>query len=230
MKLYGYFRSSASYRARIGLALKGLAYEYVTVSLLQDGGQQHGDEHKKRNLMEQVPVLEVEHEPGLFVLLSQSVAILEYLEERYPDPPLLPTCLYLRARTRKCVEIVNSGIQPLQNLGVIKELKRLGVDEQAFARRAIEKGLRALEFEAEESQTRFMIGDAPTLADVALVPQLFAARRFGVDVDAFPNLARIDRSANELDAFIAAHPDRQPDAPKPAAPDAAPPSPPTPTK
>jgi len=151
------------------------------------------------------------------VQLSQSVAILEYLDERFPDPPLLPTCSFLKARVRRCVEIVNSGIQPLHNLGILRELKAAGVDEQAWARRAIERGFTALEAEAIESQSRYLIGDEPTLADVFLVPQMFAARRFAVDLPAFPNLSRIEKALNELPAFIAAHPERQPDADLPKA-------------
>ncbi len=212
MKLYGYWRSSSSYRVRIALGLKKLDYEYVAVNLVKNGGEQHEDAFKAKNAMEQIPLLELEHEPGLVVTLAQSIAILEYLDERFPEPPLMPSCKYLRARVRRCVEIVNSGVQPLQNLALLKELKRLGADEQAFAKRANERGLAALEIEATESLTRYLVGDAPTLADVCLVPQLYSARRFGVDLAAFPHLVRIESSLAELPAFAAAHPDKQPDA------------------
>ena len=104
-KLYGYWRSSCSYRVRIALGLKGIAYESIPVHLLKDGGQQRADAFRARNPMEQVPLLEIEHEPGLVVELTQSVAILEYVEERFPEPALLPTCSYLRARVRKCVDV-----------------------------------------------------------------------------------------------------------------------------
>jgi maleylpyruvate isomerase len=182
VKLYGYWRSSASYRVRIGLALKGLSYEQVAVHLVKEGGAQHSAEHKALNPMEQVPVLEIEHEPGLTVRLTQSVAILEYLNERFPDPPLLPSCAYLRARVRKCVEIVNSGIQPLQNLTLMNELKRLGGDPIAYAKLANERGLAALEAEASDAGGPFTIGDALSLADVFLVPQIYSAKRFKVDL------------------------------------------------
>lgn len=211
-KLYGYWRSSCSYRVRIALGLKGIAYETVPVHLLKDGGQQRADAYRARNPMAQVPLLEIEHEPGLVVELTQSVAILEYLEERFPQPALLPSCAYLRARVRKCVEIVNSGVQPLQNLSLLGELKRLGGDAAAFAKAANERGLAALEAEAESAGGAFMIGDELTLADVMLVPQVYSARRFGVDLAAYPTLASIDARLAELPAFAAAHPDRQPDA------------------
>jgi maleylpyruvate isomerase len=211
MKLYGYFRSSASYRVRIGLALKGLAYDYVAVNLIKDGGEQHGDDHRARNLMEQVPVLELE-DGGRAVLLTQSVAILEYLDERFPEPPLMPKDPLARAAVRRCVEIVNSGIQPLQNLLVMREIKRAGGDDKGFARAANERGLAALEHEARTHGGDFMVGGALTLADVFLAPQMFSARRLGVDVAAYPTLVRVDEALAKHPAFAAAHPDRQPDA------------------
>ncbi len=211
MKLYSYYRSSASYRVRIGLALKGLAYEYVAVNLVKDGGEQHGDAHRARNLMEQVPVLEIE-EGGTTSLLTQSVSILEYLDERYPSPPLLPKVALARAAVRRAVEIINSGIQPLQNLRIMQEVKKLGGDEKAFARGANEAGLAALEAELERSSGRYAVGDDVTLADVFIVPQMFSARRLGVDVARYERLVAIDAALGALPAFAAAHPDRQPDA------------------
>ncbi|MFO0611378.1 MAG: maleylacetoacetate isomerase [Polyangiaceae bacterium] len=211
MKLYSYFRSSASYRVRIGLGLKGLSYEYVPVNLVRDGGEQFGEAHRARNRMEQVPVLVVE-DGGATVELTQSVAILEYLDERYPEPRLLPADRLQRAFVRRAVEIVNSGIQPLQNLSVLRELARLGADEKAFARAANERGLAALEIEAKARAGRFFLGDTPTMADVFLVPQMFGARRFGVDLTPFPTLVRIDEALAKIPAVAAAHPDKQPDA------------------
>lgn len=212
MKLYGYFRSSCSYRVRIALAYKKLDYEYVAVHLLKDGGEQHKEEYRARNPMAQVPTLELEHEPGVTVELTQSVAILEYLEERFPEPRLLPSCAFLRARVRKCVEIVNSGIQPMQNLATMAEIKRLGGDAQAFAKAANERGLAALEVEAKEAAGRALIGDDVSFADVCLVPQLYSARRFNVDVEKYPRLLEVERALSDIPAFAAAHPDRQPDA------------------
>jgi maleylpyruvate isomerase len=211
MKLYSYFRSSASYRVRIGLGLKGLSYEYVPVNLVRDGGEQFGEAHRARNRMEQVPVLVVE-ENGVTTELTQSVAILEYLDERYPEPRLLPADRLQRAFVRRAVEIVNSGIQPLQNLSVLRELGRVGADDKAFARAANERGLAALEIEAKIRAGRFFLGDTPTLADVFLVPQMFGARRFGVDLAPFPTLVRIDETLAKIPAVAAAHPDKQPDA------------------
>jgi len=212
MKLYSYFRSSCSYRVRIALALKGLAYAYVPVHLLKDGGEQHGDSYRALNAMAQVPTLEIEHRPGAAVRLTQSVAICEYLEERFPEPALLPADSLARASVRKCVEIINSGIQPLQNLATMAEVKRLGGDAAAFSRAANERGLAALEVEAEASLGPYLAGASITLADVFLVPQIFAARRFDVDMSRFPRLSEIDAKLAEHPAFVAAHPSRQVDA------------------
>ena len=211
MKLYSYFRSSASYRVRIGLGLKKVAFDYVPVNLVKDGGEQRAESHKRRNAMEQVPVLEWE-EGGATVRLSQSVAILEYLDERYPDPPFFPESAIERAVVRRSVEIINSGIQPLQNIRLLGDIKRLGGDDRAFARAANECGLASLEIEAANFGRGFMVGDRLTLADVFLVPQMFAARRFGVELGPYPNLVRIDARLTPIPEFAAAHPDRQPDA------------------
>lgn len=212
MKLYGYWRSSCSYRTRIALHLKGIPFEYVPVHLVKDGGEQFRDDYREKNPMAQVPTLEVE-EGGVVHRLGQSVAIIEWLEERYPEQPLLPADSFLRARTRQLAETINAGIQPFQNLSVLKLVKsELGGDEQAFARRFIEKGLAAYQTLVEPVQGRFSVGDAPTVADVFLVPQLYAARRFSVDLGPFPSLVRIEEQCASLPAFQAAHPDRQIDA------------------
>ena len=208
MKLYGYFRSSSSYRVRIALALKGLPYEYVAVHLLKDGGEQYLPDFLKKNPMAQVPVLETD---GAF--FTQSVAIVEYLEERHPEPALLPKDLVARARVRAAVEVVNSGIQPMQNLSLMNEIKRIGGDGHAFAKAANERGLVALEEMAVAHGGTRLVGDQITLADVLLVPQMYSARRFGVDLAPFPRLVAIDAALTALPAFAAAHPDRQPDAP-----------------
>lgn len=208
MKLYSYFRSSCSYRVRIALGLKRLPYEYVAVHLLKDGGEQRLPDFMKKNPMAQVPVLEVGGEA-----LTQSIAILEYLEERYPEPALLPNDPVARARVRAAVEIVNSGVQPMQNLSVMDEIKRMGGDGAAFAKAANERGLRALEDVAAAHGGARLVGDETTLADVCLVPQMYSARRFGVDLAPFPRLVAIDAALAGIEAFAAAHPDRQPDAP-----------------
>lgn len=213
VRLHSYYRSSCSYRVRIALALKNIQYEYVGVNLIKEGGQQHAPDYQEKNAMAQVPLFEIEHGPGQVVQLTQSVAILEYLEERFPDPPLMPSDSLARARVRKCVEIVNSGIQPMQNLATMNEVKRLGGDASAFARNANEKGLAALEREAQAYGAGFVIGEELSLADVCLVPQMYSARRLGVEMGAFPRLSEIDARLATLPAFLAAHPDRQPDTP-----------------
>ncbi len=209
--LYGYFRSSATWRVRIGLAWKGLAWETVPVHLVRSGGEQNGEEHRHRNAMAQVPVLSVDG-----TLLTQSVAILEYLEERWPTPPLLPSDPIARARVRQMVEIVNSGIQPLQNLAVGKRLEAdHGVDKAGVARWNtfwIAKGLDALEAAAREHAGRCLVGDAVSFADACLVPQLFNARRFGVSLEPYPTLMAVESTLSALPAFIDSHPSRQPDA------------------
>lgn len=213
VRLYSYYRSSCSYRVRIALALKNIQYEYVAVNLIKEGGDQNAPDYQVKNAMAQVPLFQIEHETGKVVELTQSVAILEYLEERFPDPPLLPSDPLSRARVRKCVEIVNSGIQPMQNLATMNEVKRLGGDAAAFARNANEKGLAALEREAEAHGAGFLIGEELSLADVCLVPQIYSARRLGVEMSAYPRLSDIDARLATLPAFITAHPDRQPDTP-----------------
>ena len=212
MKLFGYWRSSSSWRVRIALAHKGLAYENAPVHLLKEGGEQHHHDHTARNPMNQVPVLEIV-EDGRTIHISQSLAILEYLEERFPSPALLPSGRVARATARQLAEMVNSGIQPLQNLSVLRRLKNdLGLDEIAWAHHVIERGLGAIESVLETSAGRFAVGDAPTFADVCLVPQLYNARRYKVALEPFPMSVRVEAACADLPAFRAAHPDRQPDA------------------
>lgn len=208
MKLYSYWRSSASWRARIALAYKGVRYEYVAVHLLKDGGEQHGETYRAVNPMQQVPTLELDDGRRI----SQSLAIIEYLEETAPRPPLLPADPYLRARARQLAELVNAGIQPLQNTGPLFELTARGVDARAWACHFIERGLDALAASAAATAGRFLVGDELTVADVCLVPQLGNARRFGLDLGRWPLLARVDEACAQLQPFQIAHPDRQPDA------------------
>lgn len=214
MRLYNYWRSSASWRVRIALALKGVAYEYVPVSLIRDGGEQKGEAFRALNPLMQVPALAWE-EGGETRVLTQSLAIIEYLEERFPEPALLPRDPFLRARTRQLAEMINAGIQPLQNLEpqryVREELKG---DAAAWTRHFIVRGMTALEAEARRSAGDFLVGDAVTVADALLVPQMFATRRFGGGVEAFPTLCRIEARCAALPAFQQASPERQPDAPR----------------
>jgi maleylpyruvate isomerase len=213
-RLYGYWRSSSAWRVRIGLALKGIPYEHAVVNLLE--GEQFRSEHLARNPTGQVPVLEVV-EGGRTLRLVQSMAILEWLDERIADPPFLPPDLDGRARVRALAEHVNSGIQPLQNAVVLRTLKEKSPGyEKEFARLFNARGLDALERAvADGGAGRFCHGDAPGLADIFLVPQLHSARRFGVDLAPYPRLRRIEEACAALAPFQAAHPDRQPDAPPP---------------
>ncbi len=213
-RLYGYWRSSSSWRVRIGLALKGLPYEYVAVNLLEQ--EQFREEHRARNPTGQVPVLEVV-EGGRTLRLVQSMAILEWLDERFPAPPLLPPDPDGRARVRALAEHVNSGIQPMQNSIVLRTLReKVPGFEKEWARTFNARGLDALERAVGDGGAgRFCHGDAPGLADCYLVPQLYSARRFGLDAVAWPALRRIEEACDALPAFQAAHPDRQPDAPAP---------------
>ena len=215
--LHNYWRSSASYRVRIGLALKGLGYEYRVVNIIKDGGAQHTEAYRALNPMAQVPTLEVIEDVGPPVVLTQSLPILEYLDERWPQHPLLPigtshAAMATRARVRALAELINAGIQPLQNLTTTRKVKALGGDDQAWVQGFIASGLAAYEAAIGETHGRFSVGDAPTLADCCLIPQLYSARRFGVSLDPYPRLRIIDAACADDAAFQAAHPDRQPDA------------------
>jgi maleylpyruvate isomerase len=166
--------------------------------------------------MQQVPTLGLE-DGGRMIDLAQSLPIIEYLEERWPTPPLLPKDRVARARARQLAECVNAGIQPFQNLPLLKLVKeQLGGDSNAFAARYNHMGLVALEALASSTAGRFLVGDELSLADVCLIPQLYSARRFQVDLAPFPTLTRVEAACTALPAFAAAHPDRQPDAPKEA--------------
>ncbi len=212
--LYGYWRSSASYRVRIGLHWKGLPFVYTPIHLGKQGGEQHQAPFLALNPLGQVPVLEWEEE-GRIRHLAQSLAILEYLEERHPSPPLLPADPFLRARSRQMAEMVNAGIQPLQNLLVLRRVREdYQGDDQEWARLFIARGLAALEKVAIETASPFLAGKAPSLADACLVPQLGNARRFGVEVAAFPTLLAAEAACLALPAFAASHPAVQIDAPQ----------------
>lgn len=212
MKLHGYWRSSSTWRVRIALGLKGLSYEYVPVHLVKDGGEQHSEAYRALNPMRTVPLLEVT-EGGRVLHLAQSLAILEYLEERHPSPALLPGDPAGRARVRMLAELMNSGIQPLHNLSVLQRVKgELHGDDKAWAAYWIDRGLTALTALVAESAGRYCVGDSVTFADAFLVPQLYAARRFGVDLAPHAQLTRIEAECARLPAFQAAHAERQPDA------------------
>jgi maleylpyruvate isomerase len=214
MKLYGYWRSSSSWRVRIALAHKQIEHEYVPVQLLRD--EQQLPAFAELSPMRQIPVLEVEDD-GRTRHLTQSMAIVEYLEERFPVPPLLPVERWARARVRELAEIVNSGIQPLQNSAVLKRVRSIADGaHEAWARHFIARGLEALETRARRTAGTYLAGDVVTLADVCLIPQLFSARRFGVEVAPFPTLLRVEAECEKLESFQSAHALAQPDAEKTA--------------
>ena len=209
MKLYSYWRSSCSYRVRIGLNLKGIDYQIQPVHLVEGG--QHSEDYRRRNPIAQVPTLELDDGTNLV----QSMAILEYLEETENGTSLLPASPTERAQVRALAELVNSGIQPLQNFSVLQHVsKELGGSKVDWCRHFIRRGLLALEEMVSAGDGRYLVGDQPTLADVFMVPQLYNARRFELDMSELPRLARVDAACQELEAFQRAHPDNQPDAPE----------------
>jgi maleylpyruvate isomerase len=211
VKLYNYFRSSAAYRVRIALSLKGLDYEYIPVHLVK--GEQRGEPYRTLNAQQLVPTLADER--GTF---TQSLAIIEYIDERHPEPPLLPETPEARARVRAIALAIACDIHPLNNLRVLQYLTgTLGANEDAknaWYRHWIDLGLAALETQlAGDAATGiFCHGDRVTLADVCLVPQLANARRNRIPLEPYPTLRRIDAECQSLEAFASAAPERQPDA------------------
>jgi maleylpyruvate isomerase len=215
---YDYWRSSSAWRVRIALNLKQISVERQAVHLAREGGgEQFAAEFRALNPFSEVPVLVVEDATGARRVLAQSMAILDYLEDRFPTPPLFPADPWLRARARQLAEMVNAGIQPFQNLSLLNHLRARGIaDPQEIAHHFNLRGLGALEALAGETAGRFLVGDAPTVADVYLIPQLYGGRRFGIDLSGFPTLLRVEAACAALPAFTAARPEAQPDAPPPS--------------
>jgi maleylacetoacetate isomerase len=204
--LYDYYRSSAAYRVRIALNLKGVTYEQRPVNLLES--EQTGDAYRALNPQGLVPALEIDGR-----LLTQTMAIITYLDSRLPTPPLIPAMAPERAHVGAMSMIVACDIHPLNNLRVLKYLKsEVGASQEAVDRwyaHWILEGFPALEAMAAPNSGKFLFGEMPTAADVCLVPQLYNARRYNVPLDDFPTLLRAEENANKLEAFAAAHPDRQ---------------------
>ena len=215
LTLYSYWRSSAAYRVRIALNLKQLSYVTVPVHLLNNGGEQHADEYRELNPQESVPVLL----DGARIF-RQSMAIIEYLDEAYPGvASLLPSTARERAGVRALAQTIACDIHPLNNLRVMQFLERdfssPAVERERWSRHWITEGFRALQalLGDNSSMGLYCEGDSPTLADICLVPQVYNARRIGVDLAAYPDIVRIEQQCLALPAFEAARPENQPDAP-----------------
>ncbi|QSX79638.1 maleylacetoacetate isomerase [Agrilutibacter solisilvae] len=213
--LYSYWRSSAAYRVRIGLNLKGLRYEIQPVHLLRDGGEQHTPAFRKTNPQGLVPVLEHGNRQ-----LRQSLAILEYLDETWPDRPLLPATARARQRARAIAQAIACDVHPLNNLRVLKYFEHEWhvpqPERDTWVKHWINEGFAAIEemLGGHLSTGQYCEGEAPTIADCCLVPQVYNARRFGVDIAAYPTIARIEQACLALAAFDLARPERQPDRPE----------------
>ncbi|XP_072618199.1 maleylacetoacetate isomerase isoform X1 [Vulpes vulpes] len=204
--LYSYFRSSCSWRVRIALALKSIDYETIPTNLIKDGGQQFSKEFQALNPMKQVPVLKIDG-----ITIGQSLAIIEYLEETRPTPRLLPQDPKKRAYVHMISNLIVSGIQPLQNLSVLKQLRQ--ENNLPWAQKAISSGFEALEQILQGTAGKYCVGDEVTMADLCLVPQVANAERFEVDLTPYPAISRINKTLLTLEAFQVSHPCRQPDTP-----------------
>ncbi|HXT52992.1 MAG TPA: maleylacetoacetate isomerase [Candidatus Eisenbacteria bacterium] len=213
MKLYTFFRSSASFRVRIALNLKNLSYDQIPIHLRRGGGEQFRANYQNINAQALVPTLE---DDGRYLI--QSLAIVEYLEEKYPSPPLLPKAAADRAVVRSMALVIACEVHPIQNLRVLNYIKKeyQQNDEQVnrWAQHWIELGLAALEqmINAQTARGTFCFGDTPTLADICLVPQLGNARRFGCDLSRYPKILSVEKACIVIPAFADAAPDKQPDA------------------
>ncbi|WP_409281482.1 maleylacetoacetate isomerase [Pseudomonas defluvii] len=208
MELYTYFRSTSSYRVRIALALKGLDFQSLPVNLLK--GEQREPAFLALNPQGRVPALRVDSG----ALLLQSPAIIEYLEERYPQPALLPAALEQRAQARGVAALIGCDIHPLHNVSVLNQLRQLGHDEtqvNQWIAHWISQGLAAVEQLIGDSG--YCFGAQPGLADVYLIPQLYAAQRFSIDLGGYPRISRVASLAAQHPAFIQAHPSNQADTP-----------------
>ena len=213
MILFGFWRSSCSWRVRIALRYKGIPFDNQPIHLQRNGGEQFTPAHRHRNPMKQVPVLQDQlgsHQ----MTISQSIAIMEYLEEQYPNPSILPTDAKQRFRARQVSEVINSGIQPLQNSSTLKAIEALGQDKKEWAKSWIQQGLDNLETMVRGfPETDFVVSSTPTMADFCLIPQLYNAKRFGCTMAHWTRLRSIQAKCMTLPAFVLSHPENQHDAP-----------------
>ena len=214
MKLYTFFRSSASYRVRIALNLKGISYEQAPIHLRRGGGEQLMPAYRSLNPQALVPALEDNGK-----ILTQSLAIIEYLDETHPNPPLLPKDPADKALVRSMAMVIACEVHPIQNLRVLNYVKATynQTDEQVngkWAQHWIDLGLHALQemIVAQPKRGKFCYGDTPTLADICLIPQLGNARRYGCDLAKYPTILAIEQACNAVPAFADAAPEKQPDA------------------
>jgi maleylacetoacetate isomerase len=208
LTLHSYWRATAPYRVRIGLALKDIEYDYIPVDLID--GQQREPAYKAVNPQGLTPALDIGDR-----ILTQSLAILEWLEEEYPDPPILPRTALDRATVRAMALIVACDIHPLNNTRVGRQLNKMGIDQPgilAWSQRWIVDGFDALEPMIAKHGKGFAFGDTPTMADCCLIPQVYSSQRFEVDLAPYPAIRAVAERAAEHPAFQAAHPSRQPDA------------------
>uniref|UniRef100_A0A669D3S0 maleylacetoacetate isomerase n=1 Tax=Oreochromis niloticus TaxID=8128 RepID=A0A669D3S0_ORENI len=199
--LHGYFRSSCSWRVRIAFALKGVEYDQLPVNLIKDGGQQLTEEYKALNPMQQVPAVEIDG-----ITLSHVTKILLFI----PGPHLLPADPKARAQVRMISDLIASGIQPLQNLYVIQ---KMGAEKMQWSQHFINRGFQALEPILKQTAGKYCVGDEISMADICLVPQVYNAERFKVDMGKYPTIKRLNEALLEIEAFQVSHPSRQPDTP-----------------
>ncbi len=204
--LVGYWRSSCSWRVRLALAHKGIAYVHKSIDL--KAGEQLKTNYRAQNPMAQVPLLVLEDG----TMLSQSMAIIEYLDERFPQVALWPKHDVKRAQARAYAELINVGIQPLQNLSVLKRVSLLNGNAQGWAREVISEGLDALEAMISMQPGPFIMGENITAPDLLVVPQLYNARRFGCDTTRWPRLVAAETATLQRKALLRTHPDHQSDA------------------
>ena len=205
ISLYSYWRSSCSWRVRIVLAHKNIDYATIPIHLLQQ--KNVAPEYLEKNPLGQVPALSYNN-----FTLSQSLAIIHYIEQKHPEHSLLPASLEDQARVWEICEIINSGIQPLQNLPILELAEKAGISRKEWAQKVISEGLEAIEGILVHTAGTYCVGDSVTLADACLIPQVYNAVRFEVDLSAFPNVSRINELCSTLSAFQKSHPSAQPDA------------------